>query len=175
MILKPIITADLARDALDYDTSTGLFTWKYRPGRNATWNARYSGKVAGYNSPRGNVTYRAMSLENYPILSHQVAFLIMTGECPAVIDHIDGNGTNNAWANLRAADKIMNGANSRKRKNNTSGFKGVCFNKKLNKWRSSIYFHGKHIALGHHNTAEEAHAAYMLKAHELFGEFARAA
>jgi hypothetical protein len=34
------------------------------------------------------------------------------------------------------------------RKNNKSGFNGVCFDKSKNKWKSSIHFNNKEIHLG---------------------------
>lgn len=175
MSIKPIITQEIAQEALVYDASSGDFTWRQRKDQLARWNARYAGQVAGYATQRGNTTYWALSLMNYPILAHRLAFIYMQGKVPDLIDHMDGNGLNNSWANLRPASRIMNGANSTRRKNNASGFKGVCFNPKVGKWRASINFNRKHISLGTYDTPEQAHAAYLEKAKELFGEFARAA
>lgn len=175
MSRKPHITRELARAIIEYDAATGVFRWRHRPDQSKAWNTKYAGKIAGYSSVRGRQTYWALSMQNYPILAHRLAFIYMTGVAPDLIDHIDGDGLNNAWANLRPADKITNGANSRRRITNTSGYKGVCFSKAQQKWRASINHNRKHIALGYFDTPEEAHAAYARKAAELFGEFARAA
>lgn len=89
------------------------------------------------------------------------------------VDHIDGNGLNNARSNLRLATRSQNQANRGMSKNNKSGYKGVCYDKKGNKWTASIGHKGKRYAIGRYNTPEEAHEAYKAKAKELFGEFSR--
>jgi hypothetical protein len=58
-------------------------------------------------------------------------------------------------------------------RNNRSGFKGVAFVPQRRKWRARITKGGRRYSLGNYETAEEAHAAYIAKARELFGEFAR--
>lgn len=174
-IPRPVLTQEIAQSALHYEQHSGQFIWKERQDRSRQWNGRYAGTVAGYKVGLQNNAYIALSLFNYPILAHRLAFLWMTGSIPSLIDHIDGNGLNNSWSNLRPATRIQNGANSSLSKSNTSGFKGVSFNKRIGKWRASISCGRKQISLGHFETAEDAHAAYLEKAKELFGEFARAA
>ena len=44
--------------------------------------------------------------------------------------------------------------------NNTSGYKGVTWNKRAKKWRAQIWLDGKFVHLGTYATAEEAYAAY---------------
>ena len=46
--------------------------------------------------------------------------------------------------------------NSRPNKNNTSGVKGVFFDKRANKWRATLIFRGKRYWLGAHNSFEAA-------------------
>lgn len=85
------------------------------------------------------------------------------------IDHIDGDGFNNCIHNLRVCSHQQNMQNhNRLFKNNTSGYRGVSFHKKTNKWRATIKGF-KHIGL--FDTAEEAALAFDNKAKELFGEF----
>lgn len=90
-------------------------------------------------------------------------------------DHIDGNGLNNRRANLRVATRSQNRCNTGKPCTNTSGFKGVSWHKHAQKWCASIGFNGKRRSLGHHDSPEAAHAAYVKAAAELHGEFARVA
>jgi hypothetical protein len=87
------------------------------------------------------------------------------------VDHIDNNRTNNNINNLRWATLSENGMNALMSKNNTSGFKGVTFDKKRNKWVAQITFDNKGMLIGRYHTKEEAIEARKLKALELFGEF----
>lgn len=89
------------------------------------------------------------------------------------IDHIDGNGQNNDPANLRLATRSQNQHNRGASKNNTSGFKGVYLEKKVNRWKSAICLNGKLRHIGLFDTKEEAHAAYVKAAEQLHGTFAR--
>ncbi len=61
-------------------------------------------------------------------------------------DHINRNGLDNRRCNLRLATASQNGCNTGKRKDNTSGYKGVCWDHK--KWRAYIRVNGKRIHLG---------------------------
>ena len=90
-----------------------------------------------------------------------------------VIDHIDGNECNNRRNNLRICSIRENICNSRIHKNNTSGFKGVCWHARAKKWSASITVNRKKIHLGLFVEKEEAHAAYVRYAKKYFGEFAR--
>ena len=95
----------------------------------------------------------------------------------AEIDHIDGNPSNNAIANLRLATSSQQKQNKRVQSNNRSGLKGAFYHacRKGKKWRSQIKVGDKLIFLGYFHTPEEAHAAYCEAAREYFGEFARTA
>ena len=53
---------------------------------------------------------------------------------PNIVDHIDGNSSNNCIENLRDANKAQNGWNSKLNKNNSSGIRGVSWNKQTKKW-----------------------------------------
>jgi hypothetical protein len=90
------------------------------------------------------------------------------------IDHINGNGADNSWSNLRAANQHQNIANGRMWSHNTSGFKGASYRRDIQKWRASIQVRGRPIHLGNFKTPQEAHAAYRKAAERYFGEFARA-
>lgn len=90
-----------------------------------------------------------------------------------VIDHIDGNPSNNRKSNLRICTVSENGFNRSKQKNNTSGVKGVSWDKKSQKWLAQIMSNCKQYRIGLFDTIKEASDAYDAKAIELHGEFAR--
>jgi len=88
------------------------------------------------------------------------------------IDHKDQNPLNNQRKNLRAATNSQNQHNRGCNKNNTSGVKGVVFDKSRGKYRAQIMVEGKCHNLGRFDTVAEAAAVVQHKREELVGEFA---
>lgn len=89
-----------------------------------------------------------------------------------VIDHANRNTFDNRKINLRFVTYSQNCWNRSTNYAGTSKFKGVCLDKKRNKWRAQIKLHGKGMFIGRYNDEEDAARAYDEKATELFGEFA---
>jgi hypothetical protein len=89
------------------------------------------------------------------------------------VDHIDGDGLNNRRSNLRLCTKATNAVNSKRRSDNQSGYKGVCFHPFSGLWRAYITVDGKQHSLGYYKTPQEAHEAYKVAAVKFYGEFAR--
>jgi len=87
------------------------------------------------------------------------------------VDHIDNNKLNNLFSNLRWATHQENRRNIVMYKNNTTGVKGIIYDKRYNKWMARIRVYKKLIHIGSFNTIEEATEARIKKANELFGEF----
>ena len=88
------------------------------------------------------------------------------------VDHVDHDGLNNRRENLRAATNTQNSRNSRLSANNTSGFKGVTWEKSRGLWQAQIYIAGRNYVLGHFASAQLAAVAYDTAACDHFGEFA---
>ena len=59
--------------------------------------------------------------------------------------------------------------------NNSTGYKGVCYDKTHKVYVADICANGKSIRIGRYATAEEAHAAYCKAAADLHGDFSRVA
>jgi hypothetical protein len=64
-------------------------------------------------------------------------------------DHISRNKLDNRKNNLRIADTQLSAINRGMQSNNTSGHKGVSWDKKSKKWQSFIHFMGKKYNLGY--------------------------
>lgn len=160
-----MLTAKRLRTVLHYDPSTGIWRWTVQKG-----NAYPPGTVAG--GIHKVVGYHYIMIDGQTYFGHRLAWLYMTGKWPELdIDHIDGDVSNNRWTNLRLATKSQNKANSKRYKNNTTGYKGVT--KVRDKWRAYIAVDKKRIWLGYYKTPEDASDAYQKAATKYFGEFAR--
>jgi hypothetical protein len=155
--MKTLLTQDELKARAHYDPTTGFFT------------SRITGKILVSTEAQG---YRVMRLsKKCTHKQHRLAFLYMTGEWPkGVVDHINGNKTDNRWENLRDVTIQMNLQNTSKaRKNSTTGLLGVYPHGK--RFFSQIQVSGKFIRIGTFDCAVEAHIAYLTtkqKLHEGF-------
>ena len=100
------------------------------------------------------------------------AFILNLTNFPCV-DHKDRNSLNNHLSNLRWCTQKENQHNRSKRKNTSSVYKGVSFDKKANKWRAQIKHNDTVINLGCFTDEFEAAHVYDRKANEFFGVFAK--
>jgi hypothetical protein len=91
---------------------------------------------------------------------------------PTLIDHVNRNKSDNRIANLRLSDRTKNAQNTSKRTDNTSGYRGVTWHKKTEKWRVQIYNNGKWTHGGLYADKEDAARRYNELAIEYHGEFA---
>lgn len=92
----------------------------------------------------------------------------------AEVDHADGDGLNNRRSNLRDGTGLSkNKPNRGIQRNNTSGFKGVGWNKAQRKWVANIKVNRKQIYLGTYDTPQAAADAYDQAAVLHFGEYAK--
>ena len=87
------------------------------------------------------------------------------------VDHIDNNKLNNNLINLRFATHTQNGQNRSMSSKNTSGTKGVHWNKKNNKWTAQITINGKRINLGSFLDKDDAINIRVQRAKDEFGEY----
>lgn len=99
---------------------------------------------------------------------------VMIGRPPVkAIDHIDGNPANNDPSNLREATQAQNLRNRRISSHNTSGVKGVYWNKRIGKWHARVTVDGSVHHLGYHEDLEAADLIATLAREKYHGEFAR--
>lgn len=101
---------------------------------------------------------------------HRIITNAPLGTC---VDHKNGNTLDNRRENLRLATTSQNSINQKLRRDNTSGVKGVYWDKKNKKFKAQISLHGKAKSLGRFSTKEEAAYAYAVASEHLHGEFRR--
>ncbi len=97
--------------------------------------------------------------------------IIMNAPVGKQVDHINHNGLDNRKENLRLATPAQNQANQKLSKANTSGFKGVSFDKKKKKWAAYIGKQSRN--LGRFLDIRDAARAYNDAAKLAYGEFAK--
>ena len=176
MTYRETLTFEQANQLISYNPSTGVFIWKirdilfFKSERHCkVWNSKYANKIAGSINDCG---YIQICFFKKPILAHRLAFLLMTGKYPKDrVDHIDENKTNNCWSNLREANHSQNLANTGLWRHNTSGHKGVTWDKSRGKWQAKIKINGKMVHLGRFDNIEDAAYVCKKKYEEVYGEF----
>lgn len=160
--MKPHVTQERLREVLLYAPTTGVFTWRI------SWRRKRAGEVAG--GPLDERGYCRIGVDGKRYHAHRLAFIYMTGSCPAYVDHIDLDCGNNRWANLRGATKSQNGMNRQKNSNNTTGVKGVYF--QANAYVAEICVAGLKHYLGRFPSLGDATAAVIAARSQFHGEFA---
>lgn len=98
--------------------------------------------------------------------------LIMGAKIGEEIDHINHDKYDNRRSNLRICTRPQNQHNLPIKITNKSGYKGVHFNKQINRWVSQIKQAGKTVHIGSHKNPEDAATAYNFYAFMQNGEFA---
>ena len=155
---------------LDYNQFTGDVLWRARVLSNGKVFTKQAGKVAGHKCKKLGYTF--VRIDNCLIPVHRLAFVFMTGKWPEQnVDHIDGNGANNAWTNLRQASVSQNMMNTRLRSDNSSGHKGVWFCRQTNLWAAEVAAQKRKHWVGRFACMEEAIAARREAAKALHGDF----
>ena len=126
------ISQELLHELFSY--SDGELFWKVSPKAFIT-----VGDIAGCVEVRG---YKVIKILGRKYKAHRLIFLYHNGYIPKFIDHIDGNRINNRIENLRVATREQNNQNAKFRKDNTSGIKGVSWNKRTKKWIAQCSVNG---------------------------------
>lgn len=159
-----MLTQQRLKQVIHYDPDSGVFSWIVpRVGPKTRDNV--AGSYAGSK-------YRFISVDGRRYMASHLAWLYMTGELPGfVIDHINQNKIDDRWCNLRRSDHSKNRANTGLRSSNTSGIRGVHYDRKSRKWVMQIRCRDRKY-VSYHTTAENAAREYNRLSAELFGEHA---
>jgi hypothetical protein len=148
----------------------GCLIWRERPlshfktvNSQRTWNAKFSGKNACLVDSSED-RYR-ICIDGTFFKFHRVAWALHHDEWPTkILDHIDGDATNNKIENLREVTKSQNAENQKLRADNKHGVSGISFNKANKRWYVRITKEKNANYIGCFTTKEEAiearHKAY---------------
>lgn len=162
-----------------YDASAGRLIWKTRspesfekPRHAPHWNGRFSGKVAG--APKTAKHRSMVRVFGMHLMAYRIIWEMHNGPIPEgmFVDHINRNPLDDRIENLRLANHSQNTANSAVSRRNTSGYKGVSRDKKINKWIVVVNDGGKSKRLGAYECIHDASEAYDEYAKSKHGEFA---
>lgn len=141
------------------------FEWPSERGWFAT-NCGYAAsageRIKGWRAPR--------KLMHREILKRHKGWTYLDGY---YVDHINGDRLDNRKENLRRCTNQQNQWNTKNHKRNTSGFKGVSWNRVDKKWQVYLRTKEKVHFCGQFTDKIEAAKAYDKKAKEIHGEFAR--
>ena len=160
-----MITQFELKNILSYDKDTGLFTYLKQSG-----NRIKIGQVAGSKNSNGYIEIK-ISGKNYK--AHRLAFLYVEGLFPEnEVDHINFIRNDSRFCNLRKATKSQNLQNTKIRRNNKSGVKGIYWHKASNKWQATCTINGDIFNLGLFDDISIAEMVIKLFRESKAGEFA---
>lgn len=168
-----------------YNQYTGTLTWRIRPISHfcteKSWlafNRKCPGIVAGSMGFQSNGDKAAIRIdvsESRGVQAHRIIWIMHNGSIPdgMIIDHKDGNPWNNRFENLRLATKSQNNQNTRIRKDNSTGYKGVCYIKKSDSYLVQVRINGARVYSKRFKNLVDAVSAYSIEAEKHHGEFKR--
>lgn len=152
-----MLTQTRLKELLYYDPSTGEFS--------------RIGRVRGMRRTVGtlrNDGYRVICVDYKSYLAHRLVWIYMTGDVHTQVDHINGDRQDNRFQNLRPATNKQNSENIKLYTRNKSGYRGVHFCNRSQKWIARVVHHQKTHYVGSFDNASEAANAAKAKRDELF-------
>ena len=143
-----------AKKVIEYNPITGLIRWKNSNRK------KFADWFSGYEKNRG---YKEIWIGRTKVLVHRLAWAFVYGEHPkGLIDHINGDPSDNRISNLRCVTDLENNQNiSKPTRASKTGVRGVHFSSRINRWIAQITVNRKCSHLGCFKTIEDAKEAYL--------------
>ena len=151
-----MLTQIEVRELINYDPTTGNITVLKKSGP----RSKTVGSFAGCKTKRGTSTYLQITLKKQKFYVHRLVWLYMTGEYPNIVDHLDGNGLNNSWKNLKNGNYHDNNRNVQHIQHDKKGMLPIGVYTHRNKYIAAIKVNYKKINLGVFDRIEDADNAY---------------
>lgn len=152
--MKQELTQARLKELLHYDPQTGVFTWR------ASMPPR--GRPGDTAGAPDYLNRQIISINQSKYLAHRLAWLYTYGVWPKqVIDHVNGDPSNNSLKNLRDCSRADNQQNRSVVGRGKSKLVGAGWDKRCGRWVASIMKDYKSYFLGYFDTPEEAHQAYL--------------
>lgn len=166
-----LVSADEVRSVLDYDAKSGELTWRAYVGKSIK-----PGQKAGCKHERRGTSEAVIGYKGRLYQLHRIAWLHYYGSWPTgVIDHINGDRSDNRIENLRDCSQRENLAN-RRAVGNSTGRRGVSHDKERDKYVARIRLScGKRVWLGRFDCVDDAAKAYENAYVKEYGRFAKGA
>ena len=155
------MTQEYAHSLFEY--KDGSLYWKVRKAPHVKVGAKV-GSPTKYG-------YETVYVDGRNWRIHRLVFLMQHGYLPKMIDHINGNRIDNRIENLRAANDNQNAHNMGMRPDNSSGIKGVSWNKDRQKWAVRVN-HNKKTYQRYVQDLELAELVAIEMRSKLHGEYA---
>ena len=136
---RDLILREFYLDSNDVDVRRNVDGWR---------NKYKKGDLVIFHKAIGNLkyTYSAVHLPRTreKVLKHHLITLLRGIEIPEghVIDHVNGDISDDSAVNLRVTTQKFNARNSKMPKNNTSGYTGISYNKNADLWYIRQRFDG---------------------------------
>ena len=126
------------------------------------------GDIAGYLDICG---YIVIGVDYKIYRAHRLIYLYHNGYLPLYLDHIDGNRSNNKIDNLRSATISQNQMNRKLSTRNTSGTKGVVWDKRSKRWVVRVVAESKEYFFGYFEDKELAKSVAIKATNKIHKEF----
>lgn len=162
---KRHISQERLKEVLDYNPCTGIFTWMIRIGARANIGVK-PGTV-------DNGGYLKIVINGQAFMAHRLAWIYVYGGdiSSSEVDHINGDRLDNRIENLRLANRNENSWNQKIKASNTSGVKGVSWDKTAKKWRAQCMVNGVKCFIGRFNSISDAERAVVSFREKFHGKF----
>lgn len=129
-------------------------------------------KYGDFAGSKDKLGYINIDINNKKHKAHRLVFLYHYGYIPEIVDHINGNPSDNNIENLRAATKSENARNSKMNSNNTTGVKGVIKYKDSGKYGVFVTLNYNRMYLGVYDDLELAELVAIEARNKYHGDFA---